>query len=925
MDNCIDRDSLLALGEFQDYQGWVSILELEAYAPMFDQDQLAIYLTTPAAAREGQMIELLPRLYPNLDHAKDPECFSAYMNTFNQFTYDMEEANYRLDLEGAMRWDPWVLEGSAYVDPRNEESFDYSNVRLVRDWPDCPSRLVIGETRSLFPRLLSSDSLQGVRYSTDFDLQPYTVTEPISEYRFLLERDSNVEIWVNGRPFRTLRLRAGPYDMRNFPLTLGYNNIELRITDDLGRFQQLTFDAIRGPNLLAPGRCDRSMAMGVEGSGSSYGGQWIVAGSYREGLSETFTMSVEARADKNHQAAAVGADFATSYFFGRADMGVTHTDWGIGGAFQGVISRYLRYVNLSYRFDYYEEAFLAQGQDWEDSRVKSVHEVSLIAPSLCGTGSWRFDSTWISRWRGDTEQRQEISWNYTWNSRWSARAIASRTSYPEEEYTGLLQITYNFRNEDYRFHSDVQFENRDIRTYTNVGSNPYRGNLNWQLYHTHQKPRDGDHTDTLRGTLLYEHWRFHAYYAGELGDFGELNNQRHALNLNSAIAYAGGRWAITEPITDSFAIAYPDEKLEGLSLIGSCGDLQCRGSQDWPLVIPNLLSYYPAYVRIDAEQEDIFIDSDPHLLLPQYKSGFLIEVSNEEGEGGMHAASGTLYDEWGEALSFQVLHIQNMSRPDLEPFVSFTNEEGQFRIGGLNPEDEYRIHVGHGQFVQGRSPYFLFALPQTDGVLSEVVLGDLLPEEAIVRERPATRRTPQRMSPLCLELWTRNIAKRSQRPVLAPMRSSLIRSLTPKELEPATDVSALWIEIFEKAPRYPAHLRLSPVQNTLPPRGWGHLIDDLHRFEKKSELTQVPWRRALPKRHTWRVHTPLPTSLIHLWKSLDRQESRLPTLAPRRPFPRGVTPTGAEGASSQARPGAERLQGQLRALPKRVRSRAPYR
>ena len=773
LSSCLDEESLIALAEFQDYQGWVALDHLESYEPRFDQDNLVLFLTTPAFAREEKIINIIPILHPDLSKALEPADFSAYVNTFHQATYDDHHAYYRLDLEGAVRWEPWVLEGDAWLDGRQARAIDYKNLRLIRDWPDCPSRLIIGETRSLIPRILASDSIQGIRYGTEFDLQPYTITEPVSEYTFILERESNVEIWVNGRPFRTLRLKPGPYDMRHFPLSLGFNNIELRITDTLGRFQVLTFNAIRGPNLLAPGRCEYSCSAGVIGSGSSYGQGWVVGANYRNGLTDTLTLATESRADADQQSIGMGADFATSWCFGRLDAGLAHTCHGVGGTLQALISRYIHSVSVSYRFNYFQRRFLFQRQLYDAERIRSTHEFSVIAPSLCGTGSWRFSAARQSRWHGRSEYRQELSWAYTFNDRWSFRAVGSHTNIHADEWSALGQITYHFHKEDYRRHHDAQFGTDGYRLYSSLGKNPPDDPFSWQLFHTHTRREENDSIDTIRANAFYDHWRYHLHYSGEIGDFADENNQRHQINFNTALAYVCGEWGISEPILDSFAIAAPDDRLSGVGLAGYCSGFGCRCVAGSSLVIPNLLSYYPAYVRIDTDDDTIFLDREPYMLLPKYKSGFLIRVSNDEGEGGLLSASGMLYDNEGAPLALQALTLHNVSNPDAEAFLTFTNDVGSFRIGGLMAGTSYRVTVGFDGVAHPDEPIYEFTLPYDAGFADELSLGDIMPLHALVKAptiRVAAPMPAFDLAPVWKEVLS--VAPSHARPLCAPLRPS---------------------------------------------------------------------------------------------------------------------------------------------------------
>ncbi len=58
---------------------------------------------------------------------------------------------------------------------------------------------------------------------------------------------------MNGRRVRTVTLEPGRYNLRDLPLASGTNNIQVRVTDDVGRVETIAFPFVFDTNLLIAG------------------------------------------------------------------------------------------------------------------------------------------------------------------------------------------------------------------------------------------------------------------------------------------------------------------------------------------------------------------------------------------------------------------------------------------------------------------------------------------------------------------------------------------------------------------------------------------------------------------------------------------------------------------------------------------------
>jgi len=867
----ISSEAMMRLGEAQDLQGWVALDILSTYKPHFNQDTLSFYLTTPPEERDDGVINLLKQPKFDLSNALEPLPHSAYLNFFNIFSWDEDQGHYHLNMEGAVRSHPWEVESRIEVNPEENQKVTYNNLRVIRDYPQKLTRLTIGETQSFHPRILSSDRIQGIKYSTEYELQPRLVTEPISEYSFLLQRDSTVEVWVNGEHIETLRLQAGPYDILNFPLRIGLNKVVLKITDDLGREQVLSFDPIKGPNLLAPGKSEFAYSLGKRGNGNHYGGKGIFSTFYRHGINDTITASGEFRVDGDHLGAGLGCDFACRWFSGGFNVGATKTDFGTGTATQLLLSRHFKWMSVSFRSDFNSRKFLIQSQDLENTRIRSVQELAVTVPRLGDYGSLRLYLSRIRRWAGDDEYRKELQWSYTLNERWSFRLTTGQYNLTNDDkgddWILRGQVTYNFFGDKFRHRHDLQVSKDRQSLYSMVGGNPSKRHGDWMISHNHVKQDDSDTTDSLRGFYRYRHHRFQTYYTAEVGDFGDDNDFKQILNIDTSIAYAGGEWAFGQPIMNSFALVHPHTDLGKTEIKATYADFNARGSDEMAAVIPNLRPYHPQIITVESSSDTVALNQPPYLVFPYHHSGYLLKVENTEGDGGSAGASGMLLDWKGNPVPYQALFIINTSEEGVRPFVSFTNRSGYFIVNGLTPGILYRIKIGKEGELEDNpdQPIYEFTLSNDTLTTEQINLGKLMPinseqflQVEIEKEEKPIRKAVKKVIQIVEEKKQEEKKKQKQKPQTA---------FSSRTMLPQTSYRFYPLEQCQQPPVEPPEITKTKTKSLT-----RYLSKFANRRKRETSLrNRLRWKQLSPTQWQrtcsadyWKIPKGLPPKIIKI-------------------------------------------------------------
>ncbi|MBK6351186.1 MAG: fimbrial biogenesis outer membrane usher protein [Proteobacteria bacterium] len=141
-----------------------------------------------------------------------------------------------------------------------------SAVRLETTWTlDLPERLAtlrLGDTISASGAWGRSVRFGGVQFGTNFATQPTLVTTPMLAARGSAVVPSTVDVFVNGAQVASQDVPPGPFTIDHVPSITGAGQMQVVITDALGRQQVLSQPYYTGPALLRAGLNEYSFELG---------------------------------------------------------------------------------------------------------------------------------------------------------------------------------------------------------------------------------------------------------------------------------------------------------------------------------------------------------------------------------------------------------------------------------------------------------------------------------------------------------------------------------------------------------------------------------------------------------------------------------------------------------------------------------------
>lgn len=618
--------------------------------------------------------------------------------------------------DGAVNLSGWVIEAEGFYGGGSERLWRRGDLRVVRDFVDSRLRLAAGDVAYPLAGFQAGRPLGGVAVARNFLLDPYETFTPSGQQGFVLEEASVVEVEVNGRPTRLLRLGPGSYDLRNLPGTTGTNDVLIRIIGPSGREQVIAFPFFFDNSLLAPGVHEFAYAAGLP---SSVGGgryrydedQAMVSGLHRLGWSDQLTLGANLQADRDRWMVGGEVLFASA-------LGT----FGIEPALSGDEARGSGWAT-AFRFrDFrngeaiWQRRSLTGQAIWRSADFTSpgsgpgTNPVAWdIAARLGQPLGERTMLTLGARYRiGRGEQRDAGSAEAGLRMRLgqgvhldlSAEHLRDADDGPETVGFASLRILFGDGRQSAAASYDTATRERRVE-WRYQDANPVN-TLSASVEAS--RGRDGD---GFGGDVAYTHRRFTASARHDLIDRATDaggptggRERRTSVSMATAIAFADGHVGVSRPIADSFAIVAAHPHLRGRMVgvdpvhgsirgpiggpdEGSIGDRHVASSDLLgPPVVPSLSAYRLRPILIDVPEAPPGYDlgDDRPVLLPGHRSGIVVPI----GTDGVAGITGVARDRDGGPIALQagVLRPVDGTREEI-PF--FTNRSGRLRVAGVAP------------------------------------------------------------------------------------------------------------------------------------------------------------------------------------------------------------------------------------------------
>ncbi len=248
---------------------------LEPLGILVEYDPASLRLSFTVSPRAMIPTELgLPGSGPRGGTPITPELFSASLGlalhvdpalSFGGTT--VPELKASLGLDPAVRLFGLVAEGG--FDVGYSESFwmDLRDARVVMDFPGIGARAALGTVAPSFTSLRTLERLVGFGFYSEAGMPggKRSRSSPMDEVR--IDRPADITVAINGTVVRKYHLPGGSYRISELPLDTGLNTVSIRIDEEGSAPKTYTVGLPFDGDLLPPGQMDYSLYLGVERDG----------------------------------------------------------------------------------------------------------------------------------------------------------------------------------------------------------------------------------------------------------------------------------------------------------------------------------------------------------------------------------------------------------------------------------------------------------------------------------------------------------------------------------------------------------------------------------------------------------------------------------------------------------------------------------
>jgi outer membrane usher protein len=173
----------------------------------------------------------------------------------------------------------------------------------TRDFPDRLATLRVGDSITTPGSWGRAVRFAGVQFGTNFSTQPMLVTTPLLAAHGEALVPSTVDVFVNNRPVASEQVPPGPFTIDRLPVLTGAGQLQVVVTDALGRQQVIVQPYYSGSALLRPDLQEYAFELGSlrqDYSTRSFAyGDLLGSATWRRGLSDTLTVGARGEFQAN--------------------------------------------------------------------------------------------------------------------------------------------------------------------------------------------------------------------------------------------------------------------------------------------------------------------------------------------------------------------------------------------------------------------------------------------------------------------------------------------------------------------------------------------------------------------------------------------------------------------------------------------------
>jgi len=589
----IDRDLVLSFGGIPFYPlDAIAGLQIE-----LDETDLSIQLQIPPEAFAMSRIEI------EGERREPPTPGTGAFFDYDVLASGGQEIDQQIDglFEAGLFAAGTVLIGNMRVqNATSDPDLQRLETTLSKDFPDKRATFRLGDSITVGGSFAEGVRFGGLQWSTNFATDPAFVTFPLPTIGGLAQQNSVVDVIVDNLNQDTRNVPPGPFAIENVPVVTGGGEVQLRVTDLLGREQLITQSYYVSTRSLKEGLSEFSYEVGFKrkdfGSKSFDYGDVLGTATHRYGFTNTVTGEVHAEAESD-RASVVGGGALLLGPYGLLTGGVggsADEDEGNGALVQLAYEYIGQRFNVGARTRYTSSSFRQSGAD--DGRLERVDQFNVGFDAL---SYGRLGLLLLNQERNDGDNQRSATASYSVPLGPGSLIInAGRTFTPDRDYvvTAAYSVPLGPTRSMTATARSSNDNGRGRLQYTRTRGASELG-LDYRV-----AGEVGDDSRPIDARLGYQ--------ASWIGSDVEVErssgDNRFRLGVNGSAAVVDGSFGLTRRIGRAFGLV----DLPGFPNVRVYLDNRVAGqtNADGKLFLPNLRPYEHNRVRLAVEDLPLSAD-----------------------------------------------------------------------------------------------------------------------------------------------------------------------------------------------------------------------------------------------------------------------------------------------------------------------------
>jgi len=686
------------LANYGDSYVLLDTLNAQGFLIVYDPADLTIKMTL---VKEGvSVLSLSGRSIDNIDlnSFEKPANFSAgasfimrpkyvHESEFGDTGFAPLSANMR-GFVAAGGFNSWAFVYELDAIEGRERTVRRGDFTLIKDDFRRALRFQAGDIRPSISGFQNGFNIFGVGVERNYGaIQPFRNLRPGGRTQFALERPARVSFEVNGVVTQSELLEPGEFDIRDFPLLTGSNDVRIIVDDEFGTREVGSYSTFVDSDLLSSGTTLFGANLGVLrkggnlGFGPNYDNDLLGTAFYEKAVSDSLTLGIQGEASSK------GAYLGGKAVYGRgqsifaleaAMSEFKNSDMGHSAAFQ-------------YRY--------------RPKRVRSKINHDIVAQVLHRSQSFQTIGS-LGNPRGkiwqvsvnDSIRMNRYSVNL--NGTWQRDNSDETTSFSPSVSIPLDGVSLSFGYQGVYRKSSDKLDSRlfvalsknfgaagTVRSRTRTG--PWESSVEWQRLSNRSvgawSGRAGylvsqaEDELNLGATYIASRAEFDVSHSSTLeSGFGKAKASSTDARIGLGFGYADGALAFGRPVSDGFVILKGHPSLKGKKIDAKqrSGRLEAIRDRFGPALIPLNSPYSERVHRVSVQNLPAGLDigTDEIKVFPSQNSGYKIRVGSDPSA----LVIGKLITNDDSPIALSVGKLVSTVNPEAEPIEFFTNRTGRF-------------------------------------------------------------------------------------------------------------------------------------------------------------------------------------------------------------------------------------------------------